>query len=105
MRSRRLWIFLSLGVIAFVWLGWSWFGERRYRVELMEANREMANGLHQLARQRLIAITSQRTGRDEANYRLGLCEEILGHFDTAEAVLSRIPPGSAFSFQAVVARA
>ena len=50
MRSRWLWIALSLAPIALVWGGWSWLGERRDRNELMEADREMADGLHQLAR-------------------------------------------------------
>ena len=54
MRSRWLWIALSLGLIAVVWGGWSWVSERRFRNELMEANREMASGLHQLARQHLV---------------------------------------------------
>ncbi len=49
MRSRWLWIALSLAPIALVWGGWSWLGERRDRNELMEADREMADGLHQLA--------------------------------------------------------
>ncbi len=53
----------------------------------------------------LIAITNQRTGRDEGNYRLGLCEEILGHFDTALAVLSRIPAGSLPASRVALVRA
>ena len=32
-------------------------------------------------------------------YQLGLCEEILGHLDSAEAVLSRIPADSPFASQ------
>ena len=31
MRSRWLWIALSLGVIAVVWGGWSWVSDRRFR--------------------------------------------------------------------------
>jgi enediyne biosynthesis protein E4 len=104
MRSRWLWIVLSLGLIALVWGGWSWLGERRFRSELAEADREMASGLHQLARQRLLAITNQRSRWDEANYRLGLCEEILGHFETAETALSRIPAHSSLASQAALAR-
>ena len=39
-------------------LGWVELGQRkRYRHELLEANREMASGLHQLARHRLSALT------------------------------------------------
>jgi tetratricopeptide (TPR) repeat protein len=105
MRARRLWIALSFAFLALVWGGWTWLAERRYRSELMEADREMASGLHQLARQRLVTITNQRTRRDEANYRLGLCEEILGHFDTALHVLSRIPAGSSLATQSALARA
>ena len=67
MRSRWLWIALSLGLIALVWGGWSWLGERRYRSELMEADREMASGLHQLARQRLDCAhqPTNRVGRSQ----------------------------------------
>ena len=90
MRSRWLWIALSLAVIAVVWCGWNWVVDRRYRRELFQANRELANGFHQLARQRLAALNVKRPGDPEAAYQLGLCEEILGHFDAAEAAWSRI---------------
>jgi enediyne biosynthesis protein E4 len=105
MRSRWLWIAPSLGVIAVVWGGWSWVSERRFRRELSEANREMASGLHQLARQHLSILTAQRPGEAEAAYQLGLCEEILGHFHSAEAALSRIPTTSPFAHKAALARA
>jgi len=105
MRSGWLWIALSLGLIVVLWVGWGWIEDKHFRTELMEADREMATGLHQLAHQRLIAITNHRAGFDEANYRLGLCEEVLGHFDIAEAVLSRIPTGSPLASRGALARA
>jgi len=105
MRSRWLWITLSLGVIAVVWGGLSWVEERRFRHELSEADREMASGLHQLARQRLSALTKQRPGSVRAAYQLGLCEEILGHFDAAQALWSQIPVTSSFASKAALGRA
>jgi hypothetical protein len=86
MRLRWLWIALGLGVIAVVRGEWSRVSERRFRRELLEANREMANGLHQLARQHLSILTVKRPDDPEAAYQLSLCEEILGHFNSAEAV-------------------
>ena len=105
MRSRRLWIALGLGLIAVVWGGWSRVSERRYRRELSEANREMASGLHQLARQHFSALAAQRPNEAEAVYQLGLCEEILGHSQSAEALWSRIPATSLFAHKAALARA
>ena len=104
MRLRWLWIVPSLALIALVWGGWSWLGERRDRNELMEADREMADGLHQLAPARFVSLTNKRSGWDQANYRLGLCEEILGHFDAAQAALSRIPSKSSLASQAALVR-
>ncbi len=105
MRSRCLWIAMGLGLIAVVCGGWSQVSERRYRHELFEANREMASGLHQLARQRLSNLTAQRPGEAEAVYQLGLCEEFLGHFTAAEALWSRIRATSSFAHKAALARA
>ena len=68
-----------------------------FRRELLEANREMANGLHQLARQHLSILTVKRPGDPKAAYQPGLCEEILGHFNSAEAVWSRIAATSPFA--------
>src|SRR5262249_41352749 len=105
MRSRWLWITLSLGVIAVVWGGLSWVEERRFRRELSEAEAEMARGLNQLARQRLSRLTNQRPGSDRAAYQLGSCEEILGHFDAALTVWSQIPAKSSFASKAALGRA
>ena len=44
MRSRWLWIALSLGLLAVVWGGWIWFEERRFQRELNDALSEMAGG-------------------------------------------------------------
>jgi hypothetical protein len=97
MRSPWLWIALSLGAIAVVWCGWSRVSERWFRRKLLEANREIAPGLHQLARQHFSILTVKRPGQPEAAYQLGLCEEILGHFNSAEAVWFRIPATSPFA--------
>ena len=71
MRSWRFWIALGLGLIGVVWGGWNRISERRYRRELSEANREMASGLHQLARQHLAALAAQRPNEAEAVYQPG----------------------------------
>ena len=41
----------------------------------------------------------------EATFKLGLCEEVLGHSDAAETLWSRIPPTSSFAAKAAVGRA
>jgi len=105
MRSRWLWITLSLGLIALVWGGWSWVEERRFRHELGAAKGEMARGLHQLARQRLAALSQRRPRSAEAAYQLGLCEEVLGHNPAALDAWSRIPATDAFARKAAIARA
>jgi tetratricopeptide (TPR) repeat protein len=105
MRSSWLWIAMSLGVVIVVWGVWSWVGQKRFQRELSEAKREMASGLHQLARQRLFILTAQRPDVAEAVYQLGLCEEVLGHFRSAEAFWSRIPASSPFAHKAALARA
>jgi len=105
MRSRWLWIAAGLGLIAVVWVGLSRLEELRCRRELRAAEHEMANGLYRLARQRLSALAGGWWGSTEAAYRLGLCEEMLGHVDAAVAYWSRIPAADPFAHQAALARA
>jgi tetratricopeptide (TPR) repeat protein len=105
MRWRWLWIALGLGLIAVVWGALSWAEDRRCRRELRQAERELADGLHRRARQRLSAVVKGWPGSTEAAYRLGLCEEILGHVDAALEQWSRIPPRDPFARRAALARA
>ena len=51
MRSRWLWIALSIGFMAVVWSGWIWLEERRFQRELKGAVSEMAGGRYRPARQ------------------------------------------------------
>ena len=105
MRSRWFWITLSLVMLAAAWGGFHWFEERRCRHELAEAKREMASGLNQLARQRLAALVKSRPGSVGAAYQLGLCEEVLGHFDAALGAWTGIPSNDPYAAKAAMGRA
>src|SRR5262249_25684652 len=50
---KWLWIALGIAATAGVWGGWTWAEARRCQRELDQANREIAGGMHRLARQRL----------------------------------------------------
>jgi len=105
MRSRWLWIVVCLGVVALVWGGSSWIEARRRQLDLEQAQREMASGLFNMARQRLTELIKRRPESSEAAYQLGLCEEKLGRADAALAAWSRIPPASSLALKATLGRA
>jgi len=105
MRSRWLWIALSIGLLAVVWGGWIWLEERRFQRELKEALSEIAGGHYRPARQRLAELAKRRPGSSEAAYQLGLCEENLGHLDSAMATWSSIAADSPFAIKAAIGRA
>jgi FG-GAP-like repeat len=90
-------------VIAVVWRDWSRVSKQRFLRELSEANRKMASGLYQLAPQHLSMLTAKRPNEAEAVCQLGLCEEILGHLHSAEALRSRIPATSRVVYEASLA--
>ena len=50
-------------------------------------------------------MTKRRPGSNEAAYQLGLCEENLGHLDSAMATWSSIAADSQFAIKASIARA
>jgi enediyne biosynthesis protein E4 len=105
MRSRWLWIGFGIGLLAVVWGGWIWLEERRFQRELKKAVSEMAGGHYRPVRQRLSELARRRPGSSEAAYQLGLCEENLGHLDSAMATWSSIAAGSPFAIKASIGRA
>jgi tetratricopeptide (TPR) repeat protein len=105
MRSVWLWIALSLGLISVASGGWWWFEEQRFRRELKQAETDMSVGRYRVARQRLSDLTKRRHSSSEAAYRLGLCEQNLGHIAAARAAWSRVAPESPFFTKASVGRA
>ena len=105
MRSRWLGIVFCLGVIALVWGGLSWAEGRRHRLDLEEAQREMASGRFYRARQRLAELVNRRPKSSDAIYQLGLCEERLGRTDAALAAWSLVPTQSPFALKAALGRA
>jgi tetratricopeptide (TPR) repeat protein len=88
-----------IGVTA--WTVDSWW----FRIELGRAQREIGARLYGSARTRLVRLTAHRPGSSEAQYRLGLCEQALGHADAALAGWARVPLGAPDGGSAAVARA
>jgi tetratricopeptide (TPR) repeat protein len=105
-RSRRLWQSLVLGGIALgLWAWWGSIEDRRGQEALAAAQREMESGHHAMARQRLQHLIRGHRFRDEAYYRLGLCEEARGRFDLAMAMWEEVSAASPFAVKAAIARA
>ena len=105
MRSRWLWITLSLGVVAGVWYGFHRVEERRCRLELERAKSEMAAGRFHPARRRLAELFKQRPDLVEATFQLGVCEENLGRLEAARAAWSAVPRMSGLSVKAILGQA
>jgi tetratricopeptide (TPR) repeat protein len=105
MRSRWLWITLSVGVIAGAWGGLTWLEERRFRNEISQAEREIAGGRFHRARERLTVLVKRRPDSSAALYQLGLCEERLGRSESALEAWSRIPIQSTLAVKATLGRA
>ena len=51
----------------------------------------MAAGRYGEARQRLTGLSTRWIGPDEVDYRLGICEESLGHDEAAVEAWARVP--------------
>jgi tetratricopeptide (TPR) repeat protein len=106
MRSRRLWTGLILGGIALgLWAWWNSIEDRQALRELATAREDMEAGHHASARKRLVPLTRTPRVRDEAFYRLGLCEEARGRFDLALAMWEEVSASSPFAVKAAIARA
>ena len=104
MRWKSVASVLVLGLIAAIFGGWYWLEEHRFRRDLAQAEKEMADGRYRPARQQLAELTKRRPGSTEAAYQLGLCEDVLGHKAAAMKIWSGIAPGSPFFIQAALGR-
>jgi tetratricopeptide (TPR) repeat protein len=98
-RSRRVWLVLALavaapgaGVVAV-----RAFEARDLRRGLDEARAMMDTGRPASARRVLADLAARHPDSGEALYRLGLCEQALGHYDRAIAAWERVVPGSPFA--------
>jgi enediyne biosynthesis protein E4 len=105
MRWKWFWIAVCIGTIAVVGAGWWRVGEQRYRRELAQAEKDMAGGRYRPARDLLAALRRRRPGSSEAAYRLGLCEENLGHAEAAMTAWSGVAADSPLYVRTSVARA
>ncbi len=89
---------------ALVWAGWSWSTSRRYRNAMAQVNAARAASQFELAASKLEQLLAWKTDSDEAAYMLGICEQSRGRNQAAEAAWARVPPGSAFTQRAILAR-
>ncbi len=95
-------IVLIVGLIS--WGAVRAIGEWRYSVELNRAVVALASGQSQAARDQLSSLAQRWPGRPEVEYRLGLCESILGHSDRAIEAWGRVAPSSELALPAALAR-
>ena len=96
MRARWSWLLFSL--VAVVVIGVVWVGMvRHHRSALDQVDREIAARRYGAARLRLMGLSTRWMGRDEVDYRLGLCEGYLGHDEAALAAWGRLPSRSPFA--------
>lgn len=94
-----------IGLASACWPAWTALREQRIRAELQQADREIERGQHWRARKRLDALSKRYPGRDEVEYKLGLCEHARNHDDDALAAWQRIPRGTPYSGRALLLRA
>jgi thioredoxin-like negative regulator of GroEL len=106
-RSSRvaIWLLGTLSGIALVgvaiWSVDSWW----FRNELAQAQREMDAARYGAARKRLARLAAHRPSSGEARYRLGVCEQSLGHVDAALAAWKAVPRNAPDAGRAAVAAA
>ncbi|QDV38641.1 FG-GAP-like repeat-containing protein [Tautonia plasticadhaerens] len=96
MRRRWAWVaalLVVLGLGSALWIDRE-ARLRRFGGGLEEARSALLDGRHATARRRLADLVDRRPGHGEALYLLGLCEQLLGHPDRAEAAWARIPGGT-----------
>jgi enediyne biosynthesis protein E4 len=105
MRSTWLWTFLTLGFLAAVFGGWRWLDNATFQREFSRAEADLANGRTHAARKRLLELRERRPQSAEAAYQLGLCEEKLGHLESALKVWSGVTADSPLFVQTCVCRA
>ena len=83
------------------WLSKVW----RHRAALVEIRKQVQAGRHGTAARNLAELLALEPGSDQAMYLLGVCENARGRAAAAKAAWARIPPGSSFAAQAILARA
>jgi predicted Zn-dependent protease len=108
MHSRGFWIgsFLFVGiVVAAGYGGVRALETRRLRAGIDSAKQEMASGLYNAARKRLVELRNSGAGRGEVEYLLGMCELRKGRRDLALAAWEQVLPASPFAVLAANQRA
>ncbi len=78
---------------------------RRIRSGLDQAKQEMAAGLYNAARKRLVELQGSPSSRGEVEYLLGLCELRKGRRNEALAAWEHVSPASPFAARAAIQRA
>ena len=94
MRTRRAWVVFGVAAVAARRRLWGRLGRLNIVGITPSSSRPIGrwrpDGIRS-ARQRLTGLSTRWIGADEVNYRLGLCEQSLGHDEDALQAWSRVP--------------
>jgi hypothetical protein len=102
MRKRISRTGLLAVTLVLAWAAWSGLDRLRVGGELHQAQKEIAQGRYEPARQRLTALSASRPGAmgGQVDYWLGICESSLGRYEGALAAFGRVPTSHMFEPQA-----
>ncbi|MDR3633986.1 MAG: FG-GAP-like repeat-containing protein [Isosphaeraceae bacterium] len=102
--ARRLYVLGLAAISSLAVAGYLLVAARHFRQGMDEAIVEMERGRFPSALRTLQRLDRLRPGRGEVQYRIGLCEQALGHTDEALRAWERVSPGDRLGGKAVVAR-
>jgi thioredoxin-like negative regulator of GroEL len=106
-KSRRRWKLLLFLFFAagFIWGGWAWWRDRRYKSAMAEIEAEIVAGRFGTASRELVKLLVWKQDTDGGlAYLLGNCELARRRDQEAEEAWARVVPGSAYSDRAIWAR-
>jgi tetratricopeptide (TPR) repeat protein len=89
---------------ALCWGGWAWWNHWRYRTAIADIESQIAAGRTAIAARELTKLLAWKPHSDKAGYLLGTCEQARGRPQAAEDAFARVALGSAFWYEAIVAR-
>ena len=104
MRLRLVILMFGLGVGSLGLWAYCKFEDRRFRQELLQAQRDFGARRIGVAHARLARLAARRPGVGEVEYWLGSCEMIRGHDAAALAAWARVPEKSKEAPLAVLSR-
>ncbi len=98
-------LLMSAGVLSLSWFAFRAVNAWTYHVGINQVDRALAGGKYDQAREDLVELARRWPKSSEVQYRLGRCEERLGHADEALSAWARVLPGSPHAALAAMKRA